>query len=547
MYKKLRIAIFFLILPFLGGQVSYATDTYIPVRVGISNTNFQTYLFDSIQFDDAKNLTVMDSSSGHNIEIDETAEKISVVSVRDLFSVYVDGVLKAQNLTGPVVIVPKENCFVSISGLKRKGKPAFYRGFIELVRSSKDSSKFSIVNVLSLRNYLRGVVPNEMPVKFGLEALMAQSVAARNYAVAPRVKAYNEFDVCDSVACQVYFGANTEEELSDEAVKRTNGIIATDSTDKPILALYSSTAGGHTESYKNAFSDPVSKVFPADDISYLRGVPDYAEFLQLDKEDYAENFYTTRPESYDDMSPYYRWVKEWSYDELNSVLSKTLVAQSKTGFVLPALYSENDFGNLISITPLERGVSGKVIKLEIKTDKNTFVVQKELVIRRCFQKNGISLPSANFVIQYINSENPCYKFFGGGFGHGVGMSQWGAGKMASLGFSFDEILRHYYKGINLSTIPVTVIPYKKTNDRVFFVNEKKVSAVVKGRYKGVKLYIFINDKIVETKLNDDVNVINISKFVQKGENRISYLLEGSEVEEIKNIEAFLMLKEAENE
>ena len=92
-----------------------------------------------------------------------------------------DGELVARNLTGPIVIrAISDDKLISVNGLKRKGKQALYRGYIELTRSKKDISKFAIVNVLSLKNYLRGVVPNEMPVKFGLEALKAQTVAARN-------------------------------------------------------------------------------------------------------------------------------------------------------------------------------------------------------------------------------------------------------------------------------------------------------------------------------------------------------------------------------
>ena len=219
-----------------------------------------------------------------------------------------------------------------------------------------------------------------------------------------------------------------------------------DKDDKPILALYSSTAGGYTESYEYAFSDPATKAFPSKDIHYLSAVPDDETFPSLESDIDAEKFYTTKPIAFDDMSPYYRWSKEWTKDELEKVLSKTLVAQSKTGFVYPQLINENDFGTLLSIKALKRGKSGKIIELEIKTDKNTFVVQKELVIRRCFQKNGISLPSANFVITYIDAVSPVYKFSGGGFGHGVGMSQWGAGKMASMGYTFDQILQHYYRG-----------------------------------------------------------------------------------------------------
>lgn len=109
-----------------------------------------------------------------------------------------------------------------------------------------------MINVLDLQSYLKGVVPNEMPVRFGLEALKAQAVLARSYVLKPRERNYHNFDVCDSVACQVYFGANTEKELSDKAVDETDNIVAM-SDNELVLALYSSTAGGYTESYENAF------------------------------------------------------------------------------------------------------------------------------------------------------------------------------------------------------------------------------------------------------------------------------------------------------
>ncbi len=523
-----------------------ADDSKIPVRVGISNTNFKTYLFDNISFLDAKNMEVMDSASGYMIPISETAEKIKVTNENNLLRIYVDNILLAKNLEGPVLIRPKEGYFVSIEGLKRKGTQASYRGFIELVRSSKDISKFSIVNVLSLKNYLRGVVPNEMPVRFGLEALKAQTVAARNYAVTPRIRAFEEFDVCDSVACQVYFGANTEDTLSDEAIEKTNGIVALDNEDKPILALYSSTAGGYTESYEYAFSDPETKSFPSKEIHYLSSVPDNRIFEPLNTEEKAFEFYTTKPEAFDAASPYYRWSKEWNKSELEDVLRKTMVSQSKTGFIKPELTSSSDFGNLISITPLKRGNSGKIVELEIKTDKNTFIVQKELVIRRCFQKNGISLPSANFVISQIDAQTPVYKFNGGGFGHGVGLSQWGAGKMASLGFSYDRILQHYYQGIKLATMPFSVYANFKIQEKVFYSENEEAFLLIKNPCDLEKLKIIVNNKELVIKLKKEEVKTDISKYLNEGENRISFIIMDENADMSSYVEIHAVIKEAED-
>ena len=443
--KKLT-AILFIILAAV--QAARAKDSMLPVRAGISDNTFKTYVFDNVSFNNASSLIIIDAQTGYKIHTEPSDNLLKAVFSDETFRLYIDGELKARNVSGPVLIYSKEGC-TEITGLKRKGKQACYRGYIELVQSSKMPSKFSIVNVLSLSDYLKGVVPNEMPVKFGLEALKAQAAAARNYAVAPRVKLYDEFNLCDSVECQVYFGANTESDLSNQAVDETDGIIAVDRNKKPILALYSSTAGGYTESYSMTFSDPLTKAFPSEEIEHLSAVPDSPDFGTLETDEKAELFYMSAPEAFDDMSPYYRWDKEWTRQELETVLNKTMPAQSKTGFITPAVNEGETIGRLISIRALERGVSGKIVKLEIKTDKNTYIVSKELVIRRCFQKNGISLPSANFVISYINAKTPVYKFNGGGFGHGCGMSQWGAGRMGQLGYKYDEILKHYYKGIEL--------------------------------------------------------------------------------------------------
>ena len=445
MKKTIAILLIIIISAF---QCVYAKDSMVPVRVGISDTAFKNYVFDSVEFNNAYNLQIIDAQTGYKIPVEHYAQKVKIVYLSGCFRIYIDDAVKARNISGPVLVYARDG-FIEINGLKRKGKQAGYRGYIELTPSSKDKSKFSIVNVISLRDYLRGVVPNEMPVRFGLEALKAQTVAARNYAIAPRLKSYKEFDLCDSVACQVYFGANTEDELSDKAIFETDSIIAVDKNQNPILALYSSTAGGYTESYALAFSDPATRKFPADEIDYLVAVPDDEDFGMLDTDEKAEAFYMSKPYSFDDTSPYFRWDREWTQAELESVLNTTMPAQSTTGFISPIVEKGTNIGKLLSIKALERGNSGKIVKLEIKTDKNTYIVEKELVIRRCFQKNGISLPSANFVISKIEAAVPVYKFAGGGFGHGVGLSQWGAGKMASQGYTYDEILKHYYKGIEL--------------------------------------------------------------------------------------------------
>lgn len=365
-----------------------------------------------------------------------------------------------------------------------------------------------------------------MPVSFGIEALKAQAVAARNYVLSPRTRLVKEYDVVDSVASQVYFGANTEDNLSNRAVEETEGIIALYNWNL-ILAQYSSTAGGYTESFANAFSDPVNKKFPSNSKPYLIAKADMLTQPPLVTEEQVRDFYMNKPDSYDVRSPYYRWQKEWTKEELQEVLSKTLVAQSKTGFVFPKLMKSEDFGELVSIKPISRGESGKLIDIEIKTTKGTFDIQKELVIRRVFQKNNISLPSANVVFDFVNDEETGETkviAYGGGFGHGVGMSQYGAGFMGKeLKMPYDKILKHYYTGISLTTIPVIVSSYQ-TQQKVtqkIYLEHKTANLIIDNKFNLSKINLIVNGKETTIPLTQGISnfrapiKIDISYLVKK--------------------------------
>lgn len=140
---------------------------------------------------------------------------------------------------------------------------AVYRGLLE-VRPA-EAGKVTVVNVVGLEDYLRGVVPNELsPSAFPqIEALKAQAVAARTYALAHLGDyASKGYDVCATPACQVYRGEGSEHPLTDRAVEETRGVVAT-WRGRPIRAFYTSTCGGHTEEGGAIFDD---------DAPYLRGV-----------------------------------------------------------------------------------------------------------------------------------------------------------------------------------------------------------------------------------------------------------------------------------
>ena len=522
MIKKFILSLF-IYITFLAGAV-FAYDAETPIRVGISNTNFSTYVFNTAEFYSDSILEVTDSSTGESVKI--SGSSVNVKYENDRFKIFRGNELKLSDLKGPVTI--KSTSLIGVGNLKRAGKPAFYRGIIELkpVESKKDV--FAIVNVLDLQNYLKGVVPNEMPVYFGIEALKAQCVAARNYALRPRNSLYKEFDICDSVACQVYFGAKTEKALSNKAVEETDGLVALYNGEL-ILAVYSSTAGGYTESYANAFSDPKSKKFPSNDVPYLQAQPDIPDMKTLSDEKSAKEFYTSTPDTFDNNSPYFRWKKEWKLSEFIKMLNTTMTEQR--AFVKPSFTENDKFNNLYEIKIRQRGNSGKVMFIDVVTENGTYTIGKELTIRRLFKKDGKALPSANFVCEIekdILTEEPKIIFYGGGFGHGVGMSQYGAGKMGQSGLNFVSILKHYYTGISIGTIPVTISSkYGNTSATQSFYSPDGKADIVIDDIKGLNQFtVIIND--IETDFGVKKffrkNRIDISEYIKKGKNTIEYYI-----------------------
>lgn len=506
------------------------SDSLKIIKVAISDNGFKTFVYKKINLVANSDWAMYDKETKKQIAKFNSQDVLEVNYDANGFDFKVNNKTIGKNLKG-VYVLDCPGGHVGVQNLKRNGRYALYHGIFEL--TPKNDDFFFLVNTVDLESYLKGVVPNEMPVRFGLEALKAQAVAARNYVLMPRTRTFKEFDVDDSVASQVYFGANSETELSNRAVKETEGLVALYDWDL-ILALYSSTAGGYTENYENAFSEPRTKLFPANPKPYLKGTPDSCSVCPLNTEEEARIFYMSYPDSYDVKSPYYRWQKQWDREELEQILKKTLPGQSKTGFISQIFSQGDELGQLKSINVKSRGVSGKAIELEIVTDKNTYHVYKELVIRRVLQKDGNSLPSANVVFENLyDTDGKLTKVvaYGGGFGHGVGMSQFGAGYMATaLNKKFDTILKRYYTGISITTAPVILSSdeSQKKVTQTFFAPYKRAVVVVDNKYNVGEFSAKINNIQVAFELSKNIvpfnrfTRIDISSYINPGRNTVTF-------------------------
>jgi stage II sporulation protein D len=315
----------------------------------------------------------------------------------------------------PVIFTQKvKDGFVIVNGLP-------YRGQINVKRVARD--RLMVVNEVPIEEYLRSVVPSEIGDGNAstVEAVKAQAVAARTYAVANLGKREAlGYDLAASTSDQVYSGVIRESPLTDRAVRETEGIIAM-YDGKPINAVYHSTCGGHTCSNEDSWT---GKPIP-----YLRARPDF-----------VTSFFDQNS-AFCSKSPMFTWTRSWTAGEFVQMMDtnlRTIVGQSLKGSVRSARVTKRDR-------------HGRAVLVEVTTTETTYKVERGR-IRNLFsdpKRGWVMLPSTNFELKF---DGATYVMNGRGWGHGVGMCQWGAIGMAKSGYSYEEILKHYYKGIYLARV-----------------------------------------------------------------------------------------------
>ena len=541
--KKLLLVLFLSL--FLVNQ-AFSSEEKKVIKVAISNQNFSNYDYKNIKLSSDMPIKIISISQNVAIEPIEENSVIDVVLNEELYEIYVNNELKYNNLKAPLIF--SSNSELQVLELNRKGMPAKYKGMMEIL-NSKNKGYFNLINVIDMQNYLRGVVSNEMPASFGLEALKAQSVAARNYANNAQISP--NYDVVDSTASQVYYGANSYQDISDMAVYQTHGIYAL-YNENPITALYFSTSPGITDDWDDVFGDGnYSGKHP-----YLKARYDYEE-KPLKSEKDIEDFYTKKDNGFDTNSPKFRWEYEFMRAELEETLHNTLQQQSKAGFVTPIYDGTIKLEGIKEIKATKRTQSGKITEIEIIAKTGEYKVNTQLAIRRVFRKNNAMLPSSNFFVTAskkeeliedeenkeeekgvmkffdFSSENKypqSFNFIGGGFGHGVGMSQYGAYNLAKAGKKYSEILNHYYTDIKISTMPkiVSFNSYNSWQKTDFYFDKQTFE----------KAYLYINNqkgihnfpfKINEYEFSDTQNIankkvvkINITDYLKDGINTINF-------------------------
>lgn len=269
-----------------------------------------------------------------------------------------------------------------------------YRGRITL---RADGDALVAINHVGIEEYLYGVVTKESVPSWPAEALKAQAIASRTYALYQvQHRRDRPYDMVDDEGSQVYGGVAGEHASGRQAVDATRGMVLT-YRDRPIYAMFTSNTGWHTGDPKFVFDQP---------LAYLQAVPDpYSPGEQLG-----------------------RWTRTHSAGDLQRALSSIGVK----------------LGPIRAIRPQLTCPSGRIIRVAIEDDKGEHVMRTRPTLGR-----ALKLPE---ILLDIRRDGDKFVFAGGGFGHGIGMSQWGAKNMASKGFAAKDILAFYYRGAELTTM-----------------------------------------------------------------------------------------------
>ena len=328
---------------------------------------------------------------------------------------------------------------ILITSIERGYGNPTYEGAIYV---SNTDDGLLVINELELERYLYYVVPSEMPSSYGVDALEVQAICARTYAYRQILNnAYGMYGahVDDSVTFQVYNNSQTSDNAIT-AVNNTYGKIISQE-DEPIEAFFFSTSCGSTTD---------ADIWGGSGREYIKGRMVTEEDSEVDLTDNKvfDEFIKSEYESYDSEFPYYRWNVTFSNNELESIANNV---------------SGKEIGTVKSISINSRGTGGIIKSITIKGKKDSVIIEGELNIRKALNVTGKKitlndgtentsftiLPSAYFTVATKDNN---FNIIGGGYGHGVGMSQNAVKAMIEAGMTVEEIICFFYNNVEVQAI-----------------------------------------------------------------------------------------------
>lgn len=353
--------------------------------------------------------------------------------------------------------------------------------FLGTLRFVVESDKIVAINELPVEKYLESVISSEMSATSSLELLKAHAVISRSWLLAQMKKRrevaesgnnffsftkkedtlirwydredHTLFDVCADDHCQRYQGITKETSPHvAEAIRQTKGQILMDG-DEICDARFSKCCGGITEEFQYCWEDTPK--------TYLTAVRDIALGVEhtlpnLTNEEEAEKWIRFNPPAFcntQDKKILSEVLNDYDQETVNFYRWKETLSQEKLQQLI-ADKLKMDLGAILDMKAVERGKSGRISKLQIIGTEKTFIIGKELEIRRTLSDSHL-LSSAFVVDKYDKDEQGVpqrFELIGAGWGHGVGLCQIGAAVMGEQGYHYDAILLHYYQGAEIKKL-----------------------------------------------------------------------------------------------
>ena len=360
-----------------------------------------------------------------------------------------------------------------------------FKGSLEVMKAK--NGELTAVNVLDIEDYLQSVISSEMSATSHIELLKAHVVISRSWALCKiqrslegsafacqesegkRICWYGSephegFDVCADDHCQRYQGLRAKDHKNAvKAVNETKGLILaykenptpnssllTPNSDYEICdARFYKCCGGITEEFETCWEDThFDYLVKVEDNDANRALRQAQGPMNLTTEEGAREWIMSSPEAFcntndkkilsqvlndydQETIDFYRWKVVYSQEELTALVARHA----------PQL------GKIIDLIPLKRGVSGRIYELKVVGENESIIIGKELEIRKWLSNSH--LYSSAFVVE---KENNTFTLYGAGWGHGVGLCQIGAAVMAEKGYTYKEILQHYYPNTEIIAI-----------------------------------------------------------------------------------------------
>lgn len=351
-------------------------------------------------------------------------------------------VINGYRYTRRQLEISTEKNLIQVGQGKENKNPRLYGGSMRLQPNAYGN--YTLVNQVPVETYLRGVVPHEIGPGAPYAAVEAQAILARTYALRNvRRFAADGYQLCADTHCQVYKGLTETFPPADQAIAATKGLVLTYNNEL-VDALYSSTTGGVTA--------PFSDVWDGSERPYLQALVDSpTPIWNLSQNSLADeqNFrqFINLKEGFNETGrDAFRWRRENNLEQIATDLQR---------YLEKAKHPLGNFTQILQMQVVERSPAGRILKLVVQTDKGIVELHKNEV-RAAFGPPRSTL----FYLEPIYDANKTlkgYAFVGGGFGHGVGMSQYGSHNLAKLGWSAEQILSFYYPKTQIQPLSDSIV------------------------------------------------------------------------------------------